>query len=299
MHRTRFHDERGATAVLMALCMVGLLAFGGLVLDGGNAFAQRRQMQNAADSSAMASTNALYRYKLLGGSTNSVYDSARQSALDNGAASSTFSCVLVFQNATTLVETGTAPCNGATAANLAAAWKVRVAVDQSSKTRLMRVVQIDSFTAKGAAAASLLEAAGAASPFMVCGAPGTAHHPDLLQAVSTAVDPTGWRINPAAINVEYDIWGNAIKDSDCGYKGSSFRGLVDDEDVHSIPGTWPADSGNKGGNKIAGNGASFVNGCDLNGVKIKDVTMGCEIVIPLCTSPGADKKTLYLSLIHI
>src|SRR5690349_12809009 len=127
MKKTRFHDERGATAVLMALSMVGLLAFGGLVLDGGNAYSQRRQMQNAADSSAMSGTNALYKWKLNTSlPQNSIYDAARQTALDNGAADGTFTCKLVFQNAATGLETGTANCNGASASDLTNAWKVRV-----------------------------------------------------------------------------------------------------------------------------------------------------------------------------
>jgi hypothetical protein len=49
------------------------------------------------------------------------------------------------------------------------AWKVRVEVDSTHGTRLMRVVNVDSFKAGGGAAAALLEATGADSPFMFCG----------------------------------------------------------------------------------------------------------------------------------
>jgi hypothetical protein len=47
--------------VIIALVMVGLIAFMGLAIDGGNLFWQRRRAQNAADSSAMAGTRVLAR----------------------------------------------------------------------------------------------------------------------------------------------------------------------------------------------------------------------------------------------
>lgn len=47
-------SERGQALVLIALLMVGLMGVMGLVVDGGNAYAQRRRMQNAADASALA-----------------------------------------------------------------------------------------------------------------------------------------------------------------------------------------------------------------------------------------------------
>lgn len=46
--------EPGQAALLVALMLVGLLAFAGLVFDGGTAYAQRRLSQNAADSAAYA-----------------------------------------------------------------------------------------------------------------------------------------------------------------------------------------------------------------------------------------------------
>ncbi|HOQ98432.1 MAG TPA: pilus assembly protein TadG-related protein [Anaerolineae bacterium] len=46
--------ERGQTLVVVAVLIVGLVAFLGLVIDGGNVYAERRQMQNAADAAALA-----------------------------------------------------------------------------------------------------------------------------------------------------------------------------------------------------------------------------------------------------
>ena len=50
--------ERGQVLVLFTLAMVGLIGLVGLVLDGGSAFAQRRDEQNAADLAAMAGATA-------------------------------------------------------------------------------------------------------------------------------------------------------------------------------------------------------------------------------------------------
>jgi hypothetical protein len=56
-------EERGQSLVLVALAIVGLIAFAGLALDGGLAYAKRRIAQNAADSGAIAGTYELHRQK--------------------------------------------------------------------------------------------------------------------------------------------------------------------------------------------------------------------------------------------
>ena len=50
--------ERGQIIVIFALALVAIVAMVGLVLDGGSAFAQRRDEQSAADLSALAAANA-------------------------------------------------------------------------------------------------------------------------------------------------------------------------------------------------------------------------------------------------
>ena len=47
-------DERGSASVMVALFLLGLLAAAGLVADGGRALAERRSLQNLADSAAAA-----------------------------------------------------------------------------------------------------------------------------------------------------------------------------------------------------------------------------------------------------
>ena len=54
-----YHQEKGQAVVIVALALVGLIGFLALVIDGGAAFAARRQMQNAADSAAIAGAREL------------------------------------------------------------------------------------------------------------------------------------------------------------------------------------------------------------------------------------------------
>lgn len=54
-----YRQEKGQAVVIVALTLVGLIGFLALVLDGGAAFAARRQMQNAADSAAIAGAREL------------------------------------------------------------------------------------------------------------------------------------------------------------------------------------------------------------------------------------------------
>ena len=52
-------NERGQMVVIVALALTTLIAMAGLVIDGGMALSNRRQVQNAADSAALAGTRVL------------------------------------------------------------------------------------------------------------------------------------------------------------------------------------------------------------------------------------------------
>jgi Flp pilus assembly protein TadG len=58
LRRRTTRDESGQILVLFALSAVVIIAMVGLVLDGGDTFAQRRDQQNAADLAATAGANA-------------------------------------------------------------------------------------------------------------------------------------------------------------------------------------------------------------------------------------------------
>lgn len=59
MKRDSFRDECGQSAILIALAMLALIAFIGLIIDGGDAYLTRRDAQNASDAGAFAGAQAL------------------------------------------------------------------------------------------------------------------------------------------------------------------------------------------------------------------------------------------------
>lgn len=52
--RALHRDDRGSASVMVALLLLGLAATSGLVADGGRVLAERRSLQNLADSAAAA-----------------------------------------------------------------------------------------------------------------------------------------------------------------------------------------------------------------------------------------------------
>jgi hypothetical protein len=52
-------SARGQVVVIVAVALTALVAMAGLVIDGGLAWSNRRQLQNAADSAALAGTRVL------------------------------------------------------------------------------------------------------------------------------------------------------------------------------------------------------------------------------------------------
>ncbi len=59
--RQRHDPEHGQTIVLFALGLVAVIAMVGLLIDGGNAYAQQRGTQNGADAAAEAGASAIAR----------------------------------------------------------------------------------------------------------------------------------------------------------------------------------------------------------------------------------------------
>ena len=282
-------SERGATLVIVAASLISLIAFGGLILDGGNAYAQRRQMQNAADASALAGANALQSYrqdKSIG--ERAIYDAALAAATANDASAASFECDLVRLSADDS-EIGTSPCpkvNGVVIPD--DTYKVRVRLDADYDTRFIAVVGPDSFTARGGAAAWIRSAVLTTGPFMLCGPTTTASGVDVPLVEKVAGD---WEWNPDAIGQIYNLWGNEINNDDqagrCGIHDASFRGLVNLDEQYPVPGWWGADPGNQGGVQPP----SVVGGCAPDIDHIRDIPDGCELALPVCVSGNGETGT--------
>lgn len=80
--------EEGQSLVLIALLMVAILAFLGLLIDGGRAYSARRIAQNAADAAAFAGARALtVRLDNSATSDSAINQTASTYAMANGAVS--------------------------------------------------------------------------------------------------------------------------------------------------------------------------------------------------------------------
>ena len=79
------HKERGQALIVVVLAIVGLAGMVGLVVDGGNAFLDRRNAQNAADSAALAA--ALVRIRGGNSLAGAAFEAAEQNGYDNNGTS--------------------------------------------------------------------------------------------------------------------------------------------------------------------------------------------------------------------
>lgn len=79
--RTRHvNDDRGAAAIFLILMTVALLIAAGLVIDGGYALAERRQLTNQAEQAARVGADALDQVSLRDGGTPRVDPAAARTA---------------------------------------------------------------------------------------------------------------------------------------------------------------------------------------------------------------------------
>ncbi len=89
MRNIQPHKERGQALILIVLAIVGLIGLTALAVDGGNAYAERRRAQNAADASALDAALAkvrnenLYSEGLARAASNSFNDGDASAATTN------------------------------------------------------------------------------------------------------------------------------------------------------------------------------------------------------------------------
>lgn len=83
--RTRTDNERGASAVMVALLMVALLGFAAICVDVGMMYAERAQLQNGADSASLAVANDCASARTCGDSLATAATYATSNANDGAA----------------------------------------------------------------------------------------------------------------------------------------------------------------------------------------------------------------------
>jgi Flp pilus assembly protein TadG len=84
---TRHGRDRGQIVVLFALCMLGMIAFAGLLIDGGLAWSARRQAQAAADTAALSAA-----YSVISGAADGGASAAVNTAGMNGFTGDLLDC---------------------------------------------------------------------------------------------------------------------------------------------------------------------------------------------------------------
>ncbi len=85
MHTIKKSSERGQTLVLVVIGFLVFVAVLALVLDGGNAYAARRQAQNAADAGALAGATYMCQHRNEAGVVASAIGVAEDYAVLNEA----------------------------------------------------------------------------------------------------------------------------------------------------------------------------------------------------------------------
>jgi hypothetical protein len=271
----RFRDDRGAMLVVMAISMVAMLALSGLVIDGGRAYANRREVQNSADAAALAGAGALNGILFSStGQEKLVYDAVATSATANGVNTS-FDCQLWGYNAAnTMINLGACPTSNTGAGLDSRATAVRVSAVNTQGASFIKVVGIGSFSAKAPARAQIQALIGGNAPFMVCGldAAHDGYDPPLLVKVgSDYVFNTGQTSAATAIGQEYVIHDTHV--AGCG-GGSGWKGLVDQSGgPYDLGDYWPAKTGDTAGPVRV----------DLTGPKAchSTILVGCQLILPV------------------
>jgi len=143
-------NERGQAIVLVALALVGLLAIGGLAIDGGRLYQSRRQVQNAADASALAGARVILDGVCSGGADRSavsaaIQDFARQNGVDITSPDATYVYQYVDGNENVLIPT--------TAKVPVGTKGISITVLLTETTSFMRIVGWDEMQAPASAMA--------------------------------------------------------------------------------------------------------------------------------------------------
>jgi len=266
MSKWRRRGEKGFTMTLTALVTTSMLAVGALVIDGGEGYAARRQMQNAADSAALAATRALDKARFSGGDPTQVDAVARAVASTNQADLSQFVCQVATS---TLAPLANCADTATWLANPNAVG-ITVTTAETLKGIFSQAITKTPLTARAVASASIQTVVGGDAPFMMCANSlnGGETPSILLQDPLTQ----GWYINPLAVGHTYDIHGPQV--ADCGAGSNSFKGLANGPFV--LPSWIPDSPGVRAGpssSQVAGD-----NGCH------DSVLDACVLLVPLCTT---------------
>lgn len=235
-------NDRGAILPFLALSLLAIMAVAALVLDGGAAYSQRRQMQNAADAASLAGTIALDDVRFEGATYTKVKDEVERVAAENDA--DELECELLTDAGAVIAD-----CATATEAQVLSASQVRALATSTRETVFGGLVGIDTTTAPADATAALQRLVGYANAqFSVC---SSGVNYDILDEDNNIVPEKAVALG------KISLMGAQIykDDEDCTTSGGpgsgSFKGEIDEELLvigdevtassnpgNSLPGDW-------------------------------------------------------------
>jgi Flp pilus assembly protein TadG len=273
---TNSTDERGLSIVMVALMMVALLSVAAVVIDLGQAYANRRQMQNSADAAALAATRALDKARSAGFANsalnNAVDTTASSVATSNGARGSLVTCQVVRWNYYLDSSQVIAPCSPTSgwtgdATNGGPAGVV-VKTGTTANTAFGSFVGASTTTARATAASTIQPLATGKGPFIICGN-GSDDGYDILNADGTfnAAKATALGVFPIQAAQLPRCNGPAA------FKGKA----ADVNAVFTIPGTDVGTNGN--------GFDSTIQGIVLGATPCpNDGSSDCDLVLPIADS---------------
>jgi len=282
--------------VIIALALPALMGFAGLAIDGSRAFDERRQMQNAADASALAGARKFNDWLMnpektsgAGTQASEVDEVVRAVAAENGADPALVQCSWMANGNATWAGAELGPCSVTYHATNASG--VRVRTSASRKTVFIRAVGKDNFTASAQATAQVqrLTQFGQGVPFLVCsdyhsevdgsGVEVETAAPDLLDQDAAGV----WSIKPEALASGARIKLHGSQINDCGLQGNNFKGVAygPGNENAVVPGDWVPDPGTQAGPVRQDLGG--IGGCDAT-----DALDGCVLMLPICNKSNGE-----------
>jgi Flp pilus assembly protein TadG len=285
-----FTNEHGFSIVFVALMMVVMLSIAAFAIDLSQAYASRRQMQNAADDASLGATRALDKARRAGYANAALNAAVAATASDvantrNGSQVALYSCTVIDRLQNAIASCGNSGGWTASAVNGGPAG-VLVQAGVTQSTFFAGLIGQSTTTARTSAAATIQPLKLASGPFIICGNP--------LNDGYDILNPDG-SINPTKTAALGTFPVQASQLPRCNGP-SEFKGKArDGAATFTVPGIAVGDGGNGYSGEIHNIVANGVP-CPNDGSLILD----CDLVLPVADSTsGMDFHITALGVFHV
>jgi len=267
--------QPGQVLVLFALASIPLMGFVGLAIDGGNILAQRRIVQNGADSGAISGARDLARSASDPKATAHSYATTNAGLGTQANTPSTTSVETYINN------------SGTTGVSKDAAAGINVTVTKSFKTYFLSVINIPTYTVSAMAQGKVQSYAPSGGPFIVCGDKAAKVNSD-GSTTNTAIvsDWSPPTIDSSQIGKEFAVHWPQMNDNDCDYyknSGSAYNGVAYNDPSNVCTGFTPGQGCWMAGTTGTHAGPSRTAVAGLTGCNATDETGydSCIVILPI------------------